>query len=173
MGGEVHGKTKLQKTMYFLGVVTGHLDSLGYRPHFYGPFSGEVAGAVGTLRSLGFVDTQVHTYGTDSRGFEMARTDYRLTEDGKEIALLKSQELSELWAQLTIGAQKLKCAGDLDYMKLSVAAKANFMHSRKGAPMSSTEMAELAESFGWRVTERELEDATRFLSSLNLPQFSG
>jgi uncharacterized protein YwgA len=42
MGSEIQGKTKLQKTVYFLGLMTGCLDDLGYRAHFYGPYSDEV-----------------------------------------------------------------------------------------------------------------------------------
>jgi HD superfamily phosphohydrolase len=56
LGGEIKGRTKLQKTDYFLGVLTDSLPELGYRPHFYGPYSAEVAGAVGKLRARGFVD---------------------------------------------------------------------------------------------------------------------
>lgn len=37
MGGEIRGKTKLQKTVYFLGLMTGHLDDLGYRTTSTGP----------------------------------------------------------------------------------------------------------------------------------------
>jgi len=43
MGGEIRGKTKLQKTIYFLGRLSNHIDELGYNPHFYGPYSSEVA----------------------------------------------------------------------------------------------------------------------------------
>ncbi|MGB2780353.1 MAG: hypothetical protein WBD63_02605, partial [Phycisphaerae bacterium] len=56
VGGEIQGKTKLQKTIYFLGVMTGHLDDLGYRAHYYGPYSDDVADAVSRLRSVDFVD---------------------------------------------------------------------------------------------------------------------
>lgn len=37
-GGEICGKTKLQKLLYFVGVLTDCLDELGYRAHFYGPY---------------------------------------------------------------------------------------------------------------------------------------
>ncbi len=64
MGGEIQGRTKLQKTVYFLGVITDSLDGLGYRPHFYGPYSFEVADAIDQLKSLGFVDQNVATAGS-------------------------------------------------------------------------------------------------------------
>ena len=56
MDGEIRGKTKLQKTVYFLGLLTGSLDDLGYRAHFYGPYSDDVAEAVGWLKTIGTAD---------------------------------------------------------------------------------------------------------------------
>ncbi len=56
MGGEIQGKTKFQKTVYFLGLMTGCIDDLGYRAHFYGPYSDEVADAIGWLRTIGAVN---------------------------------------------------------------------------------------------------------------------
>ena len=37
MGGEIRGKTKFQKTVYFLGLMTGCIDDLDYRARFYSP----------------------------------------------------------------------------------------------------------------------------------------
>jgi uncharacterized protein YwgA len=42
--GEIRGKTKLQKMVYFYGLMTSQLNELGYRAHFYGPYSDDVAG---------------------------------------------------------------------------------------------------------------------------------
>src|SRR5262249_40853843 len=56
MGGEIQGKTKFQKAVYFLGLLTGCIDDLGYRAHFYGPYSDDVANAIDRLRTIGAVD---------------------------------------------------------------------------------------------------------------------
>ena len=67
LGGEIKGKTKLQKTIYFMGVMSGSLRDLGYQAHFYGPFSADVADAVGRLKSVGFVhETSEGTGFTDA-----------------------------------------------------------------------------------------------------------
>ncbi len=74
--GELQGRTKLQKTVYFLGVFTESLDDLGYRPHYYGPYSAAVADAVSRLKALGFV--MEYTLGSGAvgaGGFEIARHD--------------------------------------------------------------------------------------------------
>ncbi len=57
LGGEIKGRTKLQKTIYFLAITSGaDPHEFGFGPHFYGPYSEEVADAVDRLKSLGFVD---------------------------------------------------------------------------------------------------------------------
>ncbi|MDQ1257548.1 MAG: uncharacterized protein QG656_2154 [Candidatus Hydrogenedentes bacterium] len=170
MGGAIHGKTKLQKTVYFLGTITGCLDELGYRPHFYGPYSDEVAGVVDRLRSLGFLDATATALGTDARGFEMARTDYVLSVDGKAVAELKVKQHPEAWKELVEAVKKLRAAGDLDYMKLSVAAKTYFVLGKKGGQASQEELVKLAKKFGWSVSDDQVTEASHFLQSLNLVQ---
>src|SRR5437016_3161878 len=86
-GGKVQGRTKLQKLVYFAGVLTNMLDDLGYRAHYYGPYSSRVTAATEELRSLGFLEQRTAAAGVvDPHGFEIARYDYTLTEDGKKIA---------------------------------------------------------------------------------------
>ena len=91
VGGEIQGRTKLQKTIYFLGILSGTLPKLGYRPHFYGPYSDAIAAAVNRLKSLGFITENTVGIGAmGSSGFEIARHDFRLTEEGKLIAQKKA-----------------------------------------------------------------------------------
>src|SRR5690348_15751358 len=74
--GQIRGRTKLQKLVYFAGVLTDSLDALGFRAHYYGPYSSAVTSAVEELRSLGFLEERIATGGTmDSHGFEVARYD--------------------------------------------------------------------------------------------------
>lgn len=81
-GGKIQGRTKLQKTVYFLGLMTGHLDKLGYQAHYYGPYSAEVAEAISTLEGIGFASSTIASVGTvDPQGFEIRRSDYTLTEE--------------------------------------------------------------------------------------------
>ena len=59
LGGEIRGKTKLQKTIYFLGILSDRLENLGYRAHFYGPYSDEVAEAVAQLKAIDVLDQNI------------------------------------------------------------------------------------------------------------------
>src|SRR5271163_3293000 len=86
IGGEIKGKTKLQKTVYLLGLLTGQLEDLGYRANFYGPYSDEVANAVRTLKGLGFADQSTSGGNCDPRGFEITRTDLKLNHAGLAVA---------------------------------------------------------------------------------------
>ena len=167
--GEIRGRTKLQKTVYFLGLLTGKLEALGYQAHYYGPYSSEVAEAVSTLEAIGFASSSVASVGAfDPQGFEIRRTDYRLTEEGRRIAQVKAAHHAVLFEQLKRDAELLKRAGDLDYVRLSIAAKAYFLLRQKNAPVSERELPQLALTFGWAVSEQQIREAIDYLRKLNL-----
>src|SRR5260221_507568 len=130
-GAEIQGKTKLQKTVYFLGALTGNLSELGYRPWFYGPYSDDVDAAVTWMKTIGAVDQSVSAWGQDRSGFEVRRYDFRLNEQGKKFAVLKARENPDLWAALKHAADRLKQAGDIHYMDMSIAAKTFLMLGQK------------------------------------------
>jgi uncharacterized protein YwgA len=169
LGGEVKGKTKLQKTIYFLGLITGHLKDLGYRPHFYGPYSGDVANAVGMLKAIEFLDQNVvGGWSVDQFGFEVARYDYRLNDRGKIGADAVAQRNPQLWRAIQEGAAKLTAAGDVDYMTLSVAAKTYFLLGQQKGKARMQDLARLAPRFGWSVTQEQIKEAAEYLQKLGL-----
>lgn len=168
VGGKIKGKTKLQKTIYFLGLMTDSVDQLGYRAHFYGPYSEDVAGAVNRLRSLGFIDQSVAGGGAvNGFGFEVCRYDYQLNEDGEAVAKRKKKKYPQLWRKMTTAAKLLEKAGDLDYMKLSIAAKIYYMLEKKTGA-TDTMLMNLARKLGWKVDDREVREATDYLKKLKL-----
>ncbi len=168
VGGRIEGKTKLQKTIYFLGKFTSNLDMLGYRPHYYGPYSSDVAAASDRLRSLGFVDCNIASGGRlDSRGFEVARCDFTLNVEGVRLAKSKAERYPRLWEDLQKAAARLEGAGNPDYKLLSVAAKTDFMlENREKA--TTGELSKLARTFGWTVSDDEVLEAGKFLEKVDL-----
>jgi len=173
LGGEIKGKTKLQKIVYFLGLATGTQDGLGYRAHFYGPYSDEVASAVERLKALGFLDQTVSGIGiVDTRGFEVARHDYRLSEAGKAMAEVKRQSEGNLWAKLQQAVEAMKVLFDQDYMKLSIAAKTWFLLGEKNGNARMDDLAALAPKFGWSVSVEQIKDAVQSLKDANLVQLT-
>ncbi|MBX9625615.1 MAG: hypothetical protein K2X82_17550 [Gemmataceae bacterium] len=170
-GGKIQGRTKLQKTVYFLGLVTGHLDDLGYQAHHYGPYSADVADAVSTLEAIGFASSAVASVGSvDPQGFEIRRTDYALTEEGVRAAERKARSHPDLYGKLQAGVDQLRRAGDLDYVRLSIAAKAYFLLRQRKAPVAEQELPHLARSFGWAVSEQQIRDGLDYLRQLNLAE---
>ena len=170
-GGKIQGRTKLQKTVYFLGLMTGYLDELGYQAHYYGPYSAEVAEAVSTLEGIGFASSTVASVGTiDPQGFEIRRSDYTLTEEGVRAAERKAKALPELFKQIKEGVELLRQAGDLDYVRLSIAAKAYFLLQQRKAPVAEHELPQLARTFGWAVSEQQIREGLAYLKKLKLTQ---
>ena len=164
--GCIRGKTMLQKRMYFLSVFLN--TTLGYGPHYYGPYSSAVAAANGELKSLGFLNESASGWGVDHRGFEIARYDYALTDDGKLAADQKAQKHPELWKEIERAAAAVQAAGDLSYMELSIAAKAYFALTRLQGKATIDEISSLMPQFGWSVEKEELEKAASFLERANL-----
>ncbi len=168
VGGEIKGKTKLQKTVYFLGVLTDSVDQLGYRAHYFGPYSQEVANACSRLCSLGFVDQNVRGGGTvGESGFEVARYDFRLTDTGHAVAELKARKYAELQKGLQGATEKLREAGEINYIKMSIAAKIVYMRERKKRA-TEDELVKVAQRFGWNVTQEEVRKAGQYLQKLDL-----
>jgi uncharacterized protein len=173
LGGEIQGKTKLQKTVYFLGLLTRCVDDLGYRPHFYGPYSDDVADAVHWLKTIGAVDQCSSGMGaTDRSGFEIRRHDFRLNAGGKHFAELMAQRNSRLWEKIKEAASAFKRAGELDYESMSVAAKTYFMLVAHQKAANHEELARLASKFGWDVTPQQIQNGVSFLDRLGLVQIT-
>ena len=169
IGGGVRGKTKLQKTVYFLGKLTGQLPELGYRAHYYGPYSSAVAEGVDRLLSLGFLNEEVSSGGAvDPHGFEVARHDYALTEEGEKVAKLKARRNRRLWEALQKASGTFRKGGDPDYVKLSIAAKTDFMLGKRRGKASIDELAPLARTFGWTVRADQVRKAAQFLERIGL-----
>jgi len=170
-GGPIKGRTRLQKTVYFLGLLTDRLETLGYQAHHYGPYSADVAEAVSTLEGIGFASSTIASVGSyDPQGFEIRRTDYSLTDEGRRAAERKAKADSQLYEVLKDGFARFQQAGELDYVRLSIAAKANFLLRQKKSLTSERELQILARTFGWTVSEQQIDEGLAYLRKLNIAQ---
>ena len=164
--GTMKGKTLLQKRVYFLSVV---LDmGLGYDAHYYGPYSEDISNANSELKAFGYVSESSSRFGVDLKGFEMARYDYKLTDDGERLAERRAEQFRSLWQRIDNAAKVLKEAGNLDYMELSIAAKAYFVLIRLKGKATLEDIAGMLPKFGWSVSTEDLAKATAFLAKANL-----
>ena len=164
--GDMRGKTLLQKRIYFLSVM---LDiDMGYEAHYYGPYSEKVAGLNSELKSLRYVSEASSAWGYDQRGFEMAQHDFKLTELGARLADRKVEGQASLWTEIERAAGIVRKAGDLDYMELSIAAKAYYVLNKLNGKATLEDIAGMLPKFGWSVKKEQLEKAADFLAKTNL-----
>lgn len=170
LDGRIEGKTKLQKVIYFTGVLTNCLDELGYQAHFYGPYSDRVSAAVGQLKSAGVVEQNVTDWGIDRSGFEIKRYDFRLSPVGAEYAKRLASRFTAEWKKIQKAITTYQEAGDVDYMALSIAAKTYVMLGQQNGKPSQADLVKLAPRFGWTVSEAQVQTAAEYLQKLGLLQ---
>jgi len=166
-GGETTGKTLLLKRIFFLGEILGR--DFGYRPHYYGPYSDDIASDIIILKNYGLIEAKTHEYGVAGKGgFEVRRFDYRLTEEGrKAVQWLKAQYPEEA-KSVEDAARLIREAGEIDYMDLSIAAKAYFILKKNQQTMAPKQIAAEASNFSWQVEIPQIQSAVRFLEMLGM-----
>ncbi|HOE12447.1 MAG TPA: hypothetical protein PLQ35_10685 [bacterium] len=167
-GGQIRGKTLLQKRCYFLSHFMDY--NLGYRAHYYGPYSPEVDDALGRVKALGFVDEHSEGFGImNAVGFEVRRYDYRINNDGSIIAEDLKNKYPAEWSQIQVHLQRMKNAGDDgNYVSLSIAAKVHYVLLTQNQPMTPPKIKEVAEKFGWEIDDKMIDKAASFLEKLDL-----
>jgi len=165
-GGSIQGRTLLQKRAYFTQLIAGLEIDLGYDAHFYGPYSQIVDNTITNLKNLCFLQENAIAYGVNNTGFEMKRYDYKLTPDGQEIA--SKLRGSAEYTKIVNAVDRLSRAGNLNYMELSVAAKAYFILKRKKEGLSKSEISAEARKFDWNISATSLESAVSFLDKLGV-----
>lgn len=167
-GRKISGKTLLQKRAYFLSKKL-HWD-LGFKAHYYGPYSPEIELGIGHLKSLGFIDEKTLGFGiTNQSGFEVRRYDYEITEDGETIVERLKENNPEECKQILEVLKSLSDAGDNgDYITLSIAAKTYHVLEEQGKPMKNDEIKDVADKFGWNIPPKAIDKAASFLEKVGM-----
>ena len=161
----IEGRTKLQKVAYFFSLQLGLDRSLDYRPHFYGPYSSEIAEAASSLVALGFLTESIRTGVFDDKGFEHKKYAYALTEEGKEAVAIISKTVKDGLAQkLQEMANQFKTIIETDYVPLSYAAKVFWL--TKGHPLPEEDIQDKAKTTGWDLDGSQISGAIGFLANL-------
>jgi len=164
-GGSIQGRTLLQKRAFFVSELSDL--ELDFQAHYYGPFSAQIDSAISQLKSLGFLDEAPVGFGVGG-GFEIKRYDYRITQDGQEIVEMLKEQSSDEYKEIAKAFETIRAAGNLDYVELSIAAKAYFILKRGSRPMSRNELVREAERFDWSISTHPLDRAINFLERLKL-----
>ncbi|MCL5044541.1 MAG: hypothetical protein M1336_04565 [Deltaproteobacteria bacterium] len=167
-GGKIRGKTMLQKVCYFADVLASL--GLGFKAHYYGPFSPAIEQAVGELKSLGFIEEKRLGFGVVQNEFfgEMRRYDYELTSDGEKVVEELQRRGGEKLDNVRTTVENIKKCGDPDYRELSVAAKAFFIVRKQGGAVTVPQIKEQARALGWELSEQDVDKAVGLLEGLGL-----
>jgi len=157
----VDGRTAIQKLVYFTSVKTG-IDA-GFIPHYYGPFSPLVAAYLENLVSLEFITEQGRRTIRDRTMYS-----YFLTQDGKKVADLLKKKYPEKFSEVEKVVKKCRKIVHNNIYVLSWAAKVHFILRQAEKPMTYGEAIEASKSFGWSLSEEEIESAAKLLLALGL-----
>jgi hypothetical protein len=162
--GKISSKTKIHKLCYFYSVRSYR--DMGFRPHYYGPFSPQVEKALDELEGIGLVDKKVDHLGESSEGFEIKRYDYIISDYGKQVEALieDNQEKQELKNFI----EMIKQAGNPGYLDLSIAVKAHFIFKKENRVVTPDEIRKKAKGFGWDIGSAAIKRAEKFMLQLKL-----
>ncbi len=167
-GDNILGRTAIQKIVYFLSVF--EIVDVKYRPHYYGPYSADVASSTQMLASIDFLNETVETPRTTGYSVpeNWKRYHYSLSSEGeqfvKELMRSNIEDFNEISRIIKICKDTVNFNPDI----LSWAAKVNYILSKKKEPMTYDAIISTAGSFGWDISSEQIEMAIELLQSLDL-----
>jgi uncharacterized protein YwgA len=166
-GGQVGGKTLLQKRLYFTEVLLGESLGLDFDAHYYGPYSALLNSELSTLKLQGQIREDASTYGfSEQSGFEMRRFNYQITSDGNAGVEWLRKNYSDEAKRVIEAAKRVFDAGNLDYMDLSFAAKSHWILCHAQKPLSEADISQEAKRFGWEVKPEQAHRGIAFLHNV-------
>jgi uncharacterized protein len=173
--GTVPGRTSLQKLCYFANFKLGA--DIPFKPHYYGPYSPQIARATDSLLAFDFVDESRES-GTLSSPWttpggtvitDWERRSYKLTSEGESYLKKLPRRRREALSKANDLIAKLSAVTKLDAKKLSTLAKVHLIiHQHGQSPKDVDGIMAAAKIEAWRLTRNQVERALKTLSSLPL-----
>ncbi|MBI1658101.1 MAG: hypothetical protein IS632_04925 [Thaumarchaeota archaeon] len=152
-GESAVGRTVLQKLIYLQSSLGIKIEAT-YIPHYYGPYSKDVAIALADLVAFDYVD--------EKRSREALGYAYTLTHDGEGIADDAEKENKEQFEKIEEIVSK--CRNCLMPGPMSYAAKVHYILSVD--PTFRPE--DVADMFGWKMDDRKVHTGQELLKRLGL-----
>lgn len=159
-GGEIRGRTTIQKLAYFAHCKFPDLDVPPYTPHYYGPFSAGLGQVLANLASLGFVNENVVAGGYAGYAYALSRDGQRLSDDAQNENPKDFDDISR-----TVSVCKDHCG--LDIPVLSAASKIHHLINA-GEKMTLKEARAYAEELQWIAKTGNAQKGEFLLRKLNL-----
>jgi len=169
-GGRIPGRTTIQKLGYFSTIpdaIRAH-----YRPHYYGPYSADIAGAIQALASYGFIEERVETPAAPGSAAtpDWKRYTYSLTDDGEKLVRRLEEEHPSEAREIEEIVSICRDTANLDSKVLSWAAKVYYIQTQEKRNMPYDEIQEIARILNWDLTEDQIEKGVGLLKNLHFPR---
>jgi hypothetical protein len=149
-------RTKIQKIIYFASQLGITKDT--FAPHYYGPYSKEIAETMESLVSSGFIREDVVPF-QEGIGYL-----YSLTSDGKLVAHEVTKKYSA--GECAKLSEIVDACKDAPPLLLSLAAKVHFILKQKRIPMTLEQIREHAKGLHWQISSEQINIACRLLEKL-------
>lgn len=163
--GKIDSKTKIQKMCYFLSIFM-EMD-LGFKPHYYGPYSPRIETALNDLVGMGFLTEDREYYGF-SGGFEAYKSKFALTSNG-DIFSKQIDDINKRYKKnFETFSGALKKIPSINYFTISIAAKIYFIVKEENNFLTTEEIIKKAKHFKWEIKPKDITDAIEILKTLKL-----
>lgn len=160
-GGRVDGRTAIQKLTYFTQLLVPLSREFKFSPHFYGPYSAELAGSLDSLVAIRFLETEAMR-----TGYQRVMYSYSLSADGEDFVrkLMQQEQASEIAKVLETCRKETGLNADV----LSFAAKADYILRRKKKGYTRAQVIAEAKKLGWNLTDQQVRNGVKLLLALRL-----
>ena len=163
--GPLGGRTVIQKIAYFVS-VKAHLN-LGYKPHYYGPYSPILADVIEHLATAGYL-TERPSITANNR----VMYTYSLTEDGNELTNEIQNRDKKTHAKVRYVVDRCHRIANNNANILSWAAKVHFLLSRQGNAIGYEDAIKTGKEFGWDLSRKEIDSGGKLLIGMGLARKS-
>jgi uncharacterized protein YwgA len=160
----VKGRTLFQKRMFFLAELLE--EEIGFRAHYYGPYSSAVATDLDRMVMTGFLSEETKIIAPSGNPFEDVRCyTYRLTEDGKAVVESWTSEMERVETVLK-KLERHPIWNDLK--RLVIAAKLQYLRKVSAEELTWEDLTQKAQEYRWEITEEDIETSLQFLKDIGL-----
>ncbi len=165
--GSLSGRTALQKLAYLSVVKTRKIEDLGFKAHYYGPYSAKLSLSLANMISYSFLE-ETHVPGKMYGGYR-----YKLTDDGKKIAEKIKENHQGIYEEIKGIVETCRKFCNLESAPLSYASKIHYiLYKTSQNTMTEEEAIKCAKDLGWDVTKDDVKQGVELLQKLKLVKYT-
>jgi uncharacterized protein len=156
---KIDGKTVIQKIAYF------SVNSLGikndFMPHYFGPYSQQVAYTLNELTSIGFVAEKSTVTANSRRMYS-----YYLTEDGITYSSSIRKKYRKEFSTIKKIVDRINEIPEDRINNVSCAAKIHYLNNKSNNPLDVNYAIKKAQSQGWNLNEKQMINGMKTLQRI-------